>query len=206
MTFRAPSPFLARAASAIAFLTQPAAIIDSSADLVLPAMTSQPANQPAAAAPPTPERAKPAATPPGTYLPYVPYTAQPKAHATPASGPKPEDTPLPTDPLTAWYSQLASMHHGNTVLRTGPKTFLDFDPQNTLMWVSRPAKVNSVDAPVVVICNLSASPVQLSLTSAIKQLNLRGWFLRTLLRSDVAMGAQNLNQSRCQLTAYTSAS
>jgi alpha-glucosidase len=45
----------------------------------------------------------------------------------------------------------------------------------------------------VVICNLSASPIQLSLTAAMKQLNLRGFYLRALLRSDNGMGAQDLN-------------
>jgi hypothetical protein len=190
----APSPALARATAAIALLTQPAAIIDSSAGLVLPP-TRQPAADPqfSTDAPKKPAPTQPAPPPAGTYLPYVPYSAQPKIRPTPTSAPQPEATPLPTDPLTAWYSQLASMHHANPTLASGPKAFLDFDPQNAVVWVSRPAKASSGYAPVVVICNLSASPLQLSLTSAIRQLNLRGWFLRTLLRSDTAMGAQNLD-------------
>jgi alpha-glucosidase len=43
-----------------------------------------------------------------------------------------------------------------------------------------------------VACNLSSSPLQLSLTSAIHSLNLRGSYLLTVLRSDQAMGAQDL--------------
>jgi alpha-glucosidase len=45
----------------------------------------------------------------------------------------------------------------------------------------------------VVLCNLSSSPVKLALSSAIKGLNLRGHYLHTLLRSDNAMGAQDID-------------
>jgi alpha-glucosidase len=44
-----------------------------------------------------------------------------------------------------------------------------------------------------VACNLSASPLRLSLTAAVRSLNLRGSYLLTLLRSDQAMGPQDLD-------------
>jgi alpha-glucosidase len=88
---------------------------------------------------------------------------------------------------------LATLRVSNAVLRTGTKTLLDFDAQNTLVWVSRPQKESVTARPIVVACNLSSSPVQLSLTAAMKSLNLRGFFLRSLLRTDQAMGAQDLN-------------
>jgi alpha-glucosidase len=47
--------------------------------------------------------------------------------------------------------------------------------------------------PIVVLCNLSSSPVHLSLTAEIKKLNLRGFFLRAVLRSDTGMGAQDVD-------------
>ncbi len=80
------------------------------------------------------------------------------------------------------------------MLKTGSKIFLDFDAQNAVVWVTKPA-ANSprLTAPVVVICNLSAAPLQLSLADAMKKLGLRGFYLRTLLRTDHAMGAQDLN-------------
>jgi hypothetical protein len=78
-------------------------------------------------------------------------------------------------------------------LQTGSKTFLDFDDRNVLVWVNRPASPSPRTPPVVVICNLSSSPVQLSLTAAIKELNLHGFFLRAVLRSDNGLGAQDLN-------------
>ena len=79
------------------------------------------------------------------------------------------------------------------MIRLGAKTFLDFDGQNALVWVNRPIKPSPATPPVVVVCNLSASSVTLSLGASMRSLNLQGWFLRTLLRSDDAMGAQDIN-------------
>jgi hypothetical protein len=180
-------PPLAEAMAAIALITHPAALIDSSANLVLepsPDQSAAPATseQPARPTPP------PAPLPPGTYLPYVPY-APPPPKPRPAVAP----TPKPADPLTTWYRRLAVLHHDNAVVRSGSKIFVDFDAQNALVWVNRPASPSPLNPPVVVVCNLSSSPLQLSLTAAIKQLNLRGFFLRPLLRSFDAMGAQPLD-------------
>jgi len=176
-------PQLAEPIAAIALVTQPAALIDSAANLVFEPTIEQPkavADEPAkpAPAPPPPS--------PGTYLPFVPYV--PPTRPKPVEAPKPK----PVDPLTSWYTQLAALHHDNTVLRTGSPIFLDFDAQNALVWVTKPAKTNVLTPPVVVVCNLSSSPVQLSLTEAMKKLDLHGFFLRKLLRSDQGMGAQDI--------------
>jgi hypothetical protein len=117
-------------------------------------------------------------------VPYVP-PAKPK----PVEAPK----PAPVDPLTNWYQKLAALHHDNAALRADSKTFLDFDAQNVLVWVSRPAHPSPQTPPIVVLCNLSSSPVQLSLAAEIKKLNLRGFFLRAVLRSDSGMGAQDID-------------
>ena len=177
-------PNLARIAGTIGLLTHPVGLIDSAANLVLEPTPEPPerVSQPEQAAKPAP---KP--LPPGTYEPYVPYVPPARPHAAPAQ--KAE----PPDPVTVWYEKLTQLHHDNAVIRLGAKTFLDFDAQNALVWVNRPARPSLATPPVVVICNLSAAPVQLSLTDAIKKLNLTGWFLRTLLRSDDAMGGQNLD-------------
>ena len=178
-------PPLAEPLAAIALVTQPAALIDSAANLVLEPTVEQP--QSVADEPAKPAPAPPPQPPPGTYLPYVPYVPPPK--------PKPVEAPKPklVDPLTDWYRQLAALHHDNTVLRTGTPVFLDFDAQNALVWVTKPAKANVLTPPVVVVCNLSAAPVQLSLAEAIKKLDLHGFFLRKLLRSDQGMGAQDID-------------
>jgi alpha-glucosidase len=186
LDLRAPGAALADAVAAIAILTRPATLIDSSANLVLQPTPEriEPVDPSAKPAPPPP----PPQPPPGTYLPYVPYVPPPKPQA-PVAPPK----PVPPNPLTIWYQGLTALHHDNAVLQTGSKTFLDFDDRNALVWVNRPASPSPHTPPVVVICNLSASPVQLSLTAAMKQLNLRGFFLRALLRSDNGLGAQDLN-------------
>jgi alpha-glucosidase len=183
----AARPPLAEVIATIALITHPAALIDASADLVLEPTLEQPkvAEEPAKPAPPPPAPAP--APPPGTYLPYVPYVPPPKPKQAEAPRPK------PVDPLTGWYRSLAALHHDNAVLLTDSKTFLDFDAQNTLVWVNRPAAPSPLNPPVVVLCNLSSSQVQLSLTAAMKSMDLHGFFLRALLRSDNGMGAQDLD-------------
>ena len=177
-------PQLAQISGVVGLLTHPVGLIDSAANLVLEPTPEQidTATQPEQPAKPTP---KP--LPPGTYEPYVPYVPPPRPHK-PAA-----ENAAPPDPLTTWYEKLTTLHHDNAVIRLGSKTFLDFDAQNALVWVNTPLKPSPTTPPVVVICNLSASPVQLSLTDAIKKLHLTGWFLRTLVRSEDAMGGQNLD-------------
>jgi hypothetical protein len=187
-----PAPALADAVAAVAILAHPSALIDSSANLTLEP-TPEHVETPEQPAQPTP--APPPQPPPGTYLPYVPYAPPPKPH--PVAAPK----PAPMDPLTSWYQQLLALSHGNVVLRSGSKTLLDFDAQNTLVWIIRPASPSVHTPPVVMAVNLSASPVQLSLAAAIKALSLRGFYLRTLLRSDQGMGAQDINA--VNLPAYS---
>ena len=122
---------------------------------------------------------------------------QPEPPAPDATAAKPLATPqpaaAPTATLADWVRQLDALHRGNATLRYGSIALLNFDAQNVLVWVSRPAPGAGLAAPVVVVCNLSSSPAKLSLTAAIKGLGLHGWFLRTLLRSDQAMGAQDLD-------------
>jgi alpha-glucosidase len=95
--------------------------------------------------------------------------------------------------IADWYRQLSMMHHDNSTLRFGSVTALDFDAQDALVWVSRQATITALTPPIVVACNLSGSTVHLSLTAPLKALNLRGTFLRTLLRTDDAMGPQDLD-------------
>jgi alpha-glucosidase len=162
-----PYPALARAISAILLTTHSAALIEASPSLVL---------QPDA--PPAPE----AAPPPARTL----------AVNRPAVTTRPSAAP-PTPTLADWTSRLSALHHGNATVRYGSVSLLDFDAQNALVWVIRPPANSGLTPPVVVACNLSSSPLRLSLTSAIHSLNLRGSFLITLLRSDQAMGPQDLD-------------
>jgi alpha-glucosidase len=99
----------------------------------------------------------------------------------------------PDQDLADWYSRLSALHHGNPTVRYGSVSVLNFDSQNALVWVIRPAARSGLAPPVVVACNLSSSPLQLSLSAAVHSLNLRGSYLLTLLRSDQAMGPQDLD-------------
>jgi alpha-glucosidase len=165
-----PYPALAHAIAAILLTTHSAALIDAGPDLVLqPDPTS------------APEAAQPPLTPARTF-----------AINHPASTPRPAAAP-PAPSLADWYSNLSALHHGNATVRYGSVILLNFDAQNALVWLIRPAAKSGLAPPVVVACNLSASPLRLSLTAAIHGLNLRGSYLLTLLRSDQAMGAQDLD-------------
>ena len=162
---------LAKAVAAILLTTHSAALIDADENLALPA-----------GALPTPDAAEA-----WSAAPPVP------ASRTAAPAMTPRAASLPGAELSDWYRQLSRLHHGNATLEYGSVTTLNFDEQNALVWVSRPASSAGLAPAVVVACNLSATPVELSLSAAIKGLGLHGSFLRTLLRSDAAMGAQNLN-------------
>jgi len=177
-------PQLAQISGVIGLLTHPVGLIDSAANLVL---EPSPERIETAAQPEPPVRPTPKPLPPGTYEPYVPYVPPARPHKAIVQN------AAPPDPLTTWYGKLTTLHHDNAAIRLGSKTFLDYDAQNALVWVNTPLKPTPTTPPVVVICNLSSSPAQLSLTDAIKKLHLTGWFLRTLLRSDDAMGGQNLD-------------
>jgi alpha-glucosidase len=55
----------------------------------------------------------------------------------------------------------------------------------------------------VIVCNLTAKPVQLSLKTDLARLHLRGSFLRTVLRSDNGMGTMHLeSMTIAPYTAY----
>jgi glycosidase len=95
--------------------------------------------------------------------------------------------------LLNWYRQLSALVHSNRTINAGAITILNHDDQNVLAWVRRPPVASLATPAIVVIENLSAQPVTLSLKAEIEKLHLRGSFLRSLLRSDNGMGALHLN-------------
>jgi len=149
-----------------------------------------------------------------TYVPYKPHNSEtyvpykPPASATPVTSKPPTNTaraPLDatpnaaledTDPdsLLNWYRQLSSLHHGNSTLASGISLTINRDDQNVLVLVRKP-KVASATSPVMVLLfNLTAQPVQLSLKAELTNLGLRGSFLRTVLRSDDSIGTMHLDE------------
>ena len=123
-------------------------------------------------APPPPEKGQPA-PPPDPNPNAVVEDANPQSHLN-------------------WYRQLSVLHHGNATIASGASILLNHDDQNVLVWVRKPAAITPISPAMVVICNLTAQPVQLSLKYDMKRLHLKGSFLRTTLRSDNAMGPMHL--------------
>ena len=98
-----------------------------------------------------------------------------------------------TDDLSAWYKQMSTLQHSNSTVRTGINAMLDHDAQKVVAWVRRPQVVSYHSPAVVFLCNMTDQPVTLSLRANIETLKLRGSFFRTLLRTDVGMGAMGLD-------------
>jgi hypothetical protein len=76
--------------------------------------------------------------------------------------------------LLTWYRTLTELRHDNPALSTGSISLLDTGNPDVVAWLRKPAAGN----PVVVLCNLSAEPAQVSLTAA-----LHSGFLRFLIPS-----------------------
>ncbi|HEY6377536.1 MAG TPA: hypothetical protein VIX90_18590, partial [Edaphobacter sp.] len=94
--------------------------------------------------------------------------------------------------LLNWYRQLSALHHSNPTINAGANITLNHDDQNVLVWVRKPQAVTAISPAIVVICNLSAQPAQLSLKDDMQRLRLKGSFLRAILRSDNATGPMHL--------------
>ncbi len=121
---------------------------------------------------------------------------KPKPGAAPAP---PEDGPNAAvedgDPasLLNWYRQLSALHHGNRTIGSGEEIVLNHDDKNVLAWVRKPPSVSPQTPAILVVCNLTAQPVTVSLKADMQKLRLRGSFLRPVLRSDRGMGAMHLD-------------
>ena len=139
---------------------------------------------PALAPPPPPKPAAPAY--PGQYVPYVPPPFVKHVAPDPASA---AGQALDKGSVLNFYRQLIELHRGNSPLRDGDEIVLNHDDQNALVWVRRPPKPTYQNPAVFVVCNFSDKPLSLSLKADIARLHLRGTFLRTVLRSDNALGS-----------------
>ncbi|MBS1822699.1 MAG: hypothetical protein JST61_12120 [Acidobacteria bacterium] len=95
--------------------------------------------------------------------------------------------------LLNWYRQLSALAHSNRTVGTGETIVLNHDDQNVLAWVRKPQAVSLATPAIVVIENLSAQPVTVSLKADMQRLHLKGSFLRTVMRSDNAMGGMHLD-------------
>ncbi len=148
-------------------------------------------------------------------------TTQPTSESTPASPviawdappPPPKGQPVPpSDPATStptkipnaaleeadpasllnWYRKLIDIHHSNSTINSGEYLTINRDDQNVLIIIRKPKTVSPTTPILVILCNLSDKPVNLSIKTDTMRLHLRGSFLRTILRSDNGMGTMHL--------------
>jgi len=97
------------------------------------------------------------------------------------------------DSLLNWYRRLITLRRSNLALNSGSNVMLDHDAQSALVWLRKPANASLEHPAVVIACNLSSQPVTLSLKADMKSNNIRGSFLRTILRTDHGMGPMDLD-------------
>ena len=129
----------------------------------------------------------------GTEMPWgtaPPVSAGKPLH--PAAGSVAAEEADPAS-LLNWYRRLSALHQSNPTVGSAAMIVLNHDDQNVLAWVRKPAAASYKNPPVVVICNLSAQPVHLSLKNDMQKLRLKGSFLRTVVRSDSGMGPMTLD-------------
>ncbi len=99
---------------------------------------------------------------------------------------------LGEESLAQWYRQSSALEHGNATVRNGAASILNHDAEGVVAWVRRPQVVSYHSPAVVFLCNMTDKPVTLSLVNDMQGLKLKGIFLKTLLRTDVGMGAMKL--------------
>jgi hypothetical protein len=125
----------------------------------------------------------------------------PPPRGKPAPPPKPEDPNAPPnaaledvnpDSLLNWYRKLIELHHSNATISSGEYLTINRDDQNVLIIIRKPKVVSATTPILVILCNLSGKPAQLSIKADTMKLHLRGSFLRTVLRSDSGMGTMHL--------------
>jgi alpha-glucosidase len=92
--------------------------------------------------------------------------------------------------LLNFYRKLIALHHGNVALHNGTETLLDYDGLDALVWV-RKAPAGSTALPIIVVCNLGASPLSVSLNPDLQEQHLRPGSVRSLLTTGTADSVQS---------------
>jgi hypothetical protein len=85
--------------------------------------------------------------------------------------------------LLNFYRRVLELHSSNASLRSGSVSFLNHDSEGALVWLRRaPAGARTV-ASVIVACNLTDHPIEISLDTDLARLHIAGGTLRPLLTS-----------------------
>jgi alpha-glucosidase len=87
------------------------------------------------------------------------------------------------DSLLNFYRRVLELHSSNATLRSGAVSFLNHDTEGALVWLRRsPTGARSL-APVIVACNLTDHPIELSLNADLAHLHIAAGTVRPLLTS-----------------------
>jgi glycosidase len=95
--------------------------------------------------------------------------------------------------LLNWYRRLTALRHAKAVLREGSVDVLQLSNPSVVAWVRR---TKTADAPVVVICNLSAFSASFSIASELHRLGIPGGtgVMHTLAASNSPVSATNADR------------
>src|ERR1700744_4010654 len=106
----------------------------------------------------------------------------PPPKGNPAPPPEPEENAIPNaaledanpNSLLNWYRKLIELHHSNSTINSGEYLTINRDDQNVLVMIRKPKNVSPANPVLVILCNLSAQPQQLSIKANLAKLHLRG--------------------------------
>jgi hypothetical protein len=88
-----------------------------------------------------------------------------------------------SESLLNFYRRVLELHSSNATLRTGSVSFLNHDSEGALVWLRRaPAGARTV-ASVIVACNLTDHPIEISLDTDLAHLHIAPGTMRPLLTS-----------------------
>ena len=87
------------------------------------------------------------------------------------------------DSLLNFYRRVLELQSGNATLRRGSVSFLNHDDEGALVWLRRaPAGARTV-ASVIVVCNMTNHPINISLAADLAHLRVAASILHPLLTS-----------------------
>lgn len=100
---------------------------------------------------------------------------------------------LDASSLLNWYRRLSALHHENAVLRAGTLDVIAQGNPDIVAWVRRPRDSASLMAPVVVVCNLTAHPLLVSVAADLRRVGVQTTtpMMRTLSSSVLTTAAKD---------------
>jgi alpha-glucosidase len=90
------------------------------------------------------------------------------------------------DSLLNLYRRLIQLHHDNPTLHGGTETLLDYDDLGAVVWVRQPPKGSTTTTAIVAVCNLSGTPLRLSLNQELTRQHVHVGSLRNLLSTQAS--------------------